>query len=156
MSNFTYVVAGVSKNNDPILATTWQSSTDKTDEIIKFLSSKTDFHEENETRQMEAIYRFVPNKSGKDYPKSKNPRLIGQIEGATGTRVVINCTWIEDITDLQSYAFSKSANKIFLLRVNKEGLLEWRVADLLLTWNSVDYDGTRDEVIIINEDELPF
>jgi len=154
MSNFTYVVAGVSKNNDPILATVWKSHEDNTDAIVNFLSSKTDYHEENESRQMDMIYRFVPSHSSEEYPKNKNTRLIKQIKEATGADVVIDCTWLEDIANLTTYAFSRLAHKIFLLRVNEKGLLEWREADLQLEWKAVDFFTTEDAVV--RNDEPPF
>jgi len=79
---------------------------------------------------------------------------INQLKEATGADVVIDCTWLEDIANLTTYAFSRLAHKIFLLRVNEKGLLEWREADLQLEWKAVDFFTTEDKVV--RNDEPPF
>ena len=145
-ANFTYVVAGVSNENEPMVASVWHSNLDRTEEIKEFLSKQIDtkiYGNKEALAQMHSIYNVIPHYTSKEpYPVLDRPGkvLVDLIEEQTKVTVDKKYTnvWIEDLDRLYVFSVGQNADRVFLLRKHaqalEEGQLMWRTCNLRINW----------------------
>lgn len=137
-----YVIAGVSIKNKPIVSTMWHSVGSCSDKIIEYLKNETEFCLEKESNKLGQIWNFVPRYYDTPvYPSNEDRSEIFIKKIEKELPVIVNRDeahqYHGDITLLQSYSVLHQVHEIFLLRVNDDGLLEWKTCCPRFTWRNV-------------------